>query len=112
VDALVTELDDRLDHLLLLGLEDALLAAALDEDPELLGAHDPLRLLPGPEDPGDTPGDRREHDHERAQQAQHQLDEATQPQRERLGVGQGKALRHQLAEDDREQRQEHRHHDQ
>ena len=30
VDALVAELDDRVDHLLLLGLEDALLAALLD----------------------------------------------------------------------------------
>ena len=44
VDALVAELDDRVDHLLLLGLEDALLAAALDEDLELLGAHHALRL--------------------------------------------------------------------
>ena len=33
------ELDDRVDHLLLFGLEDALLAAALDEQLELLGAH-------------------------------------------------------------------------
>ena len=41
VDALVAELDDRVDHLLLLGLEDALLAALLDDQPELLGA-DPL----------------------------------------------------------------------
>ena len=39
VDALVAELDDRVDHLLLLGLEDALLAAALDEDLQLFGAH-------------------------------------------------------------------------
>ena len=42
VDALVAELDDRVDHLLLLGLEDALLAAALDDEAELLGAD--LRL--------------------------------------------------------------------
>ncbi len=32
VDALVAELDDRLDHLLLLGLEDPLLATTLDEE--------------------------------------------------------------------------------
>ena len=38
VDALVAELDDRVDHLLLLGLEDALLAAALDDQAQLLGA--------------------------------------------------------------------------
>ena len=41
VDALVAELDDRVDHLLLLGLEDALLAALLDDQAQLLGA-DPL----------------------------------------------------------------------
>ena len=33
----LAELDDRVDHLLLLGLEDALLAAPLDDQPELLG---------------------------------------------------------------------------
>ena len=37
VDAPVAELDDRADHLLLLGLEDALLAAALDDQAQLLG---------------------------------------------------------------------------
>ena len=37
VDAALAELDDRVDHLLLLGLEDALLAATLDEQLELLG---------------------------------------------------------------------------
>ena len=38
VEAPVAELDDRVDHLLLLGLEDALLAATLDDQPQLLGA--------------------------------------------------------------------------
>ncbi len=42
VDAPLAELDDRVDHLLLLGLEDALLAAALDDQAELLGGD--LRL--------------------------------------------------------------------
>ena len=37
VEAPVAELDDRVDHLLLLGLEDPLLAAALDDQPQLLG---------------------------------------------------------------------------
>ena len=37
MEAALAELDDRVDHLLLLGLEDALLAAALDDQPELLG---------------------------------------------------------------------------
>jgi hypothetical protein len=38
VDAPLTELDDRVDHLLLLGLEDALLAAALHDQLQLLRA--------------------------------------------------------------------------
>ena len=38
MDAPLAELDDRVDHLLLLGLEDALLAAPLDDEPELVGA--------------------------------------------------------------------------
>ena len=42
VDPPVAELDDRVDHLLLLGLEDPLLAAALDDQPQLLGGD--LRL--------------------------------------------------------------------
>ena len=53
VDAPVAELDDRVDHLLLFGLEDALLAAALDEDLELLGAHHSLGSVAGAEQPGD-----------------------------------------------------------
>ena len=51
MDAHVAELDDRLDHLLLLGLEDPLLAAALDEDGQLLRRHHALRLVAGPEHP-------------------------------------------------------------
>ena len=37
VDAPAAELDDRVDHLLLLGLEDPLLAAALDDQAQLVG---------------------------------------------------------------------------
>ena len=55
MDAAAAELDDRVDHLLLLGLEDALLAAALDDEPELLGRD--LRLVGDvrAEEPGDRP---------------------------------------------------------
>ena len=60
VDALVAELDDRVDHLLLLGLEDALLAATLDEDLELLGAHHARVRLACAEQPRDAVGDRGE----------------------------------------------------
>ena len=44
VHALLPQLEHRADHLLLLGLDDALLASALDEDHQLLG-RDPLLLL-------------------------------------------------------------------
>ena len=67
MDALVAELDDRLDHLLLLGLEDPLLAAALDEERQLLGAHHVVRLVAGAEHPGDRVGDRGQRGHERTQ---------------------------------------------
>jgi len=80
VDALVSELDDRVDHLLLLRLEDALLAAPLDEDPELLRAHDPLRGLARSEETGHALGDGRQHGHERAEDPQQQLHEAAEPQ--------------------------------
>ena len=43
VDAPAAELDDRVDHLLLLGLEDPLLAAALDDQAQLLGGDPGLR---------------------------------------------------------------------
>ncbi len=59
---LFAELDDRADHLLLLGLEDALLAAALDEQLELLGGHRLGAHLARAEEPGDGAGDRREQD--------------------------------------------------
>ena len=45
VDALLPELEHRADHLLLLGLDDPLLAAALDEDHQLLGRDTLLLLL-------------------------------------------------------------------
>ena len=113
VDALVAELDDRVDHLLLLGLEDALLAAALDDQAELLGADPPCRL-------------RRPRRTARAtalvtavrtatsgpRTRSRNSIEAAQAQREALGVGERQALRHELAEDDREQRQQQGHDDQ
>ena len=67
---LVAELDDRLDHLLLLGLEDALLAAALDEDRQLLGGHHALRLVARTEHSRHTGRDRRQDVDERPENAQ------------------------------------------
>ena len=95
VDALVAELDDRLDHLLLLGLEDPLLATALDEDRQLLGAHHALRLVACAEHPGDGRGDRGQDADERTEDAQEHLDEAAEPEREasRCGRGRGSSAR-------------------
>ena len=111
VDAPVTELDDRVDHLLLLGLEDALLPAALDQDLELFGAHDPRRDITGAEDPRDPVGHRGQGGHERTQDPQQERDEPAEAERVGLSVGEGEALRHELAEDDREQAQEEGHDD-
>ena len=45
MDALLAQLEHGADHLLLLGLDDALLTAALDEDHQLLGRELlPLRI--------------------------------------------------------------------
>ena len=109
VDALVAELDDRVDHLLLLGLEDPLLAAALDDQAQLLGA-DP-RLAPRRRrrsSPADRARDRpvRNAD-ERAEDAREERRSSRlRRERDALGVGQARALGHELAEDDREQRQQ------
>ena len=56
VEAALAELDDRVDHLLLLGLEDALLAAPLDDQAELLGADLGLVRHGRAEQAGDRPG--------------------------------------------------------
>ena len=56
VDAPVAELDDRVDHLLLLGLEDPLLAAALDDQAQLLGRDLGLGGDLGAEQAGDRRG--------------------------------------------------------
>ena len=52
VDAPVAELDDRVDHLLLLGLEDPLLPAALHDQAQLLGGDLGLGRDVGAEQPG------------------------------------------------------------
>ena len=69
VDALVAELDDRVDHLLLLGLEDALLAALLDDQAQLLGADPLVGRDVGAEQAADPAGDRRERTDQRAEAA-------------------------------------------
>ena len=59
VDAPAAELDDRVDHLLLLGLQDPLLAATLDDEPQLVGRDPGLGGDLGAEQASDGPRRRR-----------------------------------------------------
>ena len=111
VHALLGELDDPVDHLLLLLLDAALLGPGLDQQLELLGGQvTALGSLGPPQeadeqraDPGDDPHDRRE---QRLDQADRTGDE----QREALREVQRHGLWHQLADDDRGERDEQGHH--
>ena len=109
VNAALAELDDRVDHLLLLGLQDALVAAALDDELELLrgdlGAARDVR----PERPDEEPGEPREQPHEGRQETPEEVDRPRQQERGPVRVGQGERLGHELADDDREERDEARH---
>ena len=67
--ALIAKLDDRVDHLLLFGLEDALLAALLDDQAQLLGADPLVGRDVGPEQPGDAARDPGEDADERPERA-------------------------------------------
>ena len=111
MDALVAELDDRVDHLLLLGLEDALLAAALDEDraaPRCSSRRAPRSPAPSSRATRVVTAVRTRD--ERAEDAQQDVDRSrTARSANALGVGQGEGLGHELAEDDREQGQEEGH---
>ena len=94
-----------LDHLLLLGLEDALLAAALDEESQLLGAHPPCAWSPAPSSRV-TPvviavRTRDERPEERA--ARNSM-EPLRRSANRSVWARARLFGHQLAEDDREQR--------
>ena len=103
VDAALAELQHGADHLLLLGLDDALLAAPLDEDHQLLG-RDPVTVhLTHAEDARDGVGDGVEHPHDRREDAAQDLDRAGEQERIALGVGQRQRLGHQLAEDGRDE---------
>ena len=109
VEPPVAELDDRVDHLLLLGLEDPLLPAALHDQPQLLGRDLRLGRHLGAEQPGDPARDRRS--------AAATSGPSSRPRKssgpdsdegEPLVVGQREGLRHELGEHDREQREDHR----
>ena len=108
VQAPVAQLDDRVDHLLLLGLQHALLPAPLHDQHQLLGAD----LCLGPdlcaEHPGDGGGDPREEGDERGEDPRQEIDRTGQRHREALGMREGERLGHELAEDDREQSEDDR----
>ena len=75
MDALLAELDDRVDHLLLLGLEDALLATLLDDQAELLRADPFVGGHVGAEQPGHPARDEREERDERREQPAEDFDQ-------------------------------------
>ena len=56
VHAALAQLEHAADHLLLLGLDDALLAAPLDEDPQLLGGDRLVGDVADAEQAGDDSG--------------------------------------------------------
>src|SRR3970040_744910 len=67
MDAPPTELDDRIDHTLLLSLEDALCASALDQELELLRADDVRIDVAHAEHAVDPGGDPGQQVHDRAE---------------------------------------------
>ncbi len=109
VHAALAQLDDRADHLLFLGLQDALLAAALHDQLELIGGHRLGAHLARAQQPGHGAGGRGQEPHDRSQQAHQELDRGGEQERRALGMGQGQRLGHELAEDDREEGQEKGH---
>ena len=105
VDALVAELDDRVDHLLLLGLQDPLLATLLDDEPQLLGADPLVGRTSAPNRPADPPGHPGQERDERAEDRPRKS--IIRPEQDHpLRVGEADLLGHELAEDDREDRQD------
>ena len=108
VETALAELDDRVDHLLLLGLEDALLPATLHDQAQLLGGD--LRLVghARAEQPGDPPRDPGEDRDQRSERPGEDVDRDRQVERDALRVGEGQGLWHELGEDDREQGEDDR----
>ena len=79
-------------------------AAALDEDHQLLG-RDPLLLRVGDaEQARDRLRERRQQPHQRREDPAQHVDRHGEQERQPLGVGEGERLGHELAEEDREQR--------
>ena len=108
VHAALAQLEHGADHLLLLGLDVALLPAPLDEDQQLLGGDRLVGHVADAEQAGDAVGDRREQPDERPQHDAEQLDRAREEERVALGVGERERLGHELAEDDRDEAHEER----
>ena len=112
VDALLAELDDRVDHLLLLGLEDALLAAPLDDQAQLLGADPLVGRDVGAEQPADPPRRPGQDADERAEERPRKSIGRLDDEREALGVGEGDLLGTSSPKTIVKRRQDDRHDDQ
>jgi len=106
VDALLAKLEHGADHLLLLGLDDSLLAATLDDDHQLLGGELLALRVGDAEQARDGRRDRGQEPYERGEDATQKVDRAGEQERHPFRVGISKRLGHELTEDDREQRHE------
>ncbi len=87
VHALLSQLEHGADHLLLLGLDDALFAAALDEDHQLLGRHPLLVLLADAEESRRRVGQRGQQPHQRSEDAAEEIDRRREDECQALRVG-------------------------
>ena len=101
VDAALAELEHAADHLLLLGLDRALLPSPLDEDAQLLARDRLVGDVADAEHPRDDVGGRGEEPDDRPQQHAEQLDRTGEQEGVPLGVGERERLGHELPEHDR-----------
>ncbi len=111
VHALLGELDDPVDHLLLLLLDAALLGTGLHQQLQLLGREvAALRPLGAAQQADEQRADAGHEPHDRREEGLDEADRAGHQERQALGEVQRHGLRHQLADDDRGQRDDERDH--
>ena len=108
-DRLLVQLEDAADHLGLLGIEHPVLLARLEDHPDLLDAHREVALAVAPEvaltrKAQQQVGGPLHHRDERTEGEVHDVDEAPDPQAQRLGAVEGEDLRGQLTADDVDER--------
>ncbi len=108
MDPALAELQDGADHLFLFRLDDALLAAPLDQDPDLVAGQPVLVYLAHAQDASGGVGDGGQQRDQGPQYPAQQDDRPADEQRVSLRVGQRQPLGHELAEDDGHQADESR----